>query len=100
MSEGFGYSPRLSAARLTRAESRAITAENPSGGRGGGGRATEGTGAKAARDLGAGWKVSPSLVVPAGETLELAAIDGAGVIEHLWVTTRPDAWRSMVLRMS
>jgi hypothetical protein len=100
MPADFGYSPRLSAARLSRVESRAITAENPSGQRGGGGRATEGTGANAARDLGVGWKVSPSRVVPAGETLELAVIEGQGVIEHLWLTTRPDAWRSMVLRMS
>jgi hypothetical protein len=95
-----GQSDLLGPARLGRAESRAITAENPSGGRGGGARATEGTGAKAARDLGVGWKVSPSRAIPAGETLEIAAIDGPGVVRHLWLTTHPDAWRSMVLRMS
>jgi len=100
MASTYGGPGRLGVARLRRAESRAITAENPSGARGGGGRATEGTGAKAARDLGTGWKVSPSRVVPAGETLEVAAIEGQGVIEHVWLTTRPDAWRSMVLRMS
>ena len=96
----FGHSARLDAARLRSVDSRAITAENPTGERGGGGRATEGTGARAARDLGPGWKVSPSRVVQAGETLELAAIEGQGAIEHLWLTTRPDAWRSLVLRMS
>ncbi len=100
MSALFGPSALLDAARLRRVESRSITAENPSGLRGGGGRATEGTGAKAARDLGLGWKVSPSRVIPAGETLEVAAIEGQGVIEHIWLTTRPEAWRSMVLRMS
>jgi hypothetical protein len=96
----YGRSARLEAARLTRAESRTITAENPSGQRGGGARATEGTGADAARDLGVGWKVSPSRAIAPGETLPLAAIEGQGLIEHIWVTTHPDAWRSMVLRMS
>ena len=42
------------------ADRRAITAENPTGERGGGGRANEGTGAHAARDLGVGWKISPA----------------------------------------
>ncbi len=82
------------------ADRRAITAENPTGERGGGGRANEGTGAHAARDLGVGWKISPSLVIPAGREVELAAIPGPGVIEHCWMTTRASAWRSMVLRMS
>src|ERR1700677_1447692 len=91
---------RLAMARLRRTESRSLTAENPSGERGGGGKATEGTGANAARDLGIGWKVSPSRVIAAGETLDLAAIVGPGVIEHIWLTTRSDAWRSLVLRMS
>jgi hypothetical protein len=100
MSALFGPSALLDAARLRRVESRAITAENPSGLRGGGGRATDGTGAKAARDLGLGWKLSPSRVIPVGETLEIAAIEGQGVIEHIWLTTRAEAWRSMVLRMS
>jgi hypothetical protein len=81
-------------------ESRAITAENPTGARGAGARATEGTGAKAARDLGLGWKVSPSRVIAAGERADLAEIKGAGVIRHLWLTMRPEAWRTLVLRIT
>ena len=34
---------------------RSISPENPTGGAGAGGRATEGTGAGPARDLGRGW---------------------------------------------
>ena len=47
-------------ARLSNAETRSISAENPTGGKGQGGMATEGTGAVAARELGPGWKVSPA----------------------------------------
>ncbi|HUG13880.1 MAG TPA: hypothetical protein VMM78_02585, partial [Thermomicrobiales bacterium] len=48
-------------ARLSDAETRSISAENPTGAKGRGGMATEGTGALAARELGQGWKVSPSI---------------------------------------
>jgi hypothetical protein len=100
MSATFDHGSRLDVARLGRGESRAITAENPKGERGGGARSIEGTGAKAARDLGLGWKVSPSRVIAAGEKVELAAIEGPGIIQHIWVTTRADAWRSLALRIS
>ena len=46
--------------RLPRAQSRSISAENFTGEKGKAGMATEGTGAKCARDLGPGWKISPS----------------------------------------
>ena len=46
--------------------------------------ATEGTGAGAARDLGRGWKVSPSLAVPAGATVTLADIAGPGALQSFW----------------
>ena len=77
---------------------RSVSPENPTGEAGGGGRATEGTGAGAARDLGLGWKVSPSVEVPAHATVDLAAIDGPGRITHIWLTTHPDHWRSLLLR--
>lgn len=85
--------------RLSTHVSRSISAENPTGEPGGGARATEGSGARAARDLGPGWKVSPSRVVEAGETLTLADIDGPGVIRHMWLTCSRDAWRRLVLRV-
>ena len=79
-------------------QTRSVTAENPTGQPGQGGRATTGTGAGAARDLGQGWKVSPSIVVPAGSSADLAAIDGPGIIKHIWLTTTAHG-RQMVLRM-
>ena len=49
-------------ARLRDVTTRSISPENLDGDKGGGGRASEGTGAYAARDLGPGWKVSPSVI--------------------------------------
>ena len=65
---------------------------------GGGARATTGTGADAARDLGPGWKISPSVDIGPGETYDLAVIDGTGTITHVWATTHSDHWRSLLLR--
>ena len=85
-------------ASLRQVRTRSISPENFDGSPGGGARATEGTGAACARDLGPGWKVSPSVDVEAGATFPLATIDGPGVITHLWVTVHPEHWRSLVLR--
>lgn len=78
---------------------RSISPENPTGARGGGGLATTGTGAAAARDLGVGWKLSPSIVLPPGETT-IAEMSGPGVIQHLWCTIHPFWWRSLVLAIT
>jgi len=86
------------AAVLSQAETRSISPENFDGAKGGGGRATEGTGSVPSSDLGRGWKVSPSVEVEGESTFELAAIDGPGVITHIWITTHRDNWRSLVLR--
>ena len=87
-----------SLATLRQVETRSISPENFDGSRGGGGRATEGTGARAARDLGLGWKVSPSVVVKPGETFTLADIDHPGKITHIWITTHSNHWRHLILR--
>ncbi len=80
---GLGLGPH-NLSWLSEAQSRSISAENPTGERGTGGMATEGTGASCARDLGRGWKVSPSLNVPAGETATLADIAGPGALQSFW----------------
>ncbi|HEY5787334.1 MAG TPA: glycoside hydrolase family 172 protein [Microlunatus sp.] len=80
------------------ARTRSISPENLTGEPGGGARATTGTGADAARDLGPGWKISPSVDVGPGETYDLAVIDGTGTITHVWATTHSDHWRSLLLR--
>ncbi|GAB3610719.1 DUF2961 domain-containing protein [Humibacter ginsengiterrae] len=87
-----------SLARIRRVQTRSISPENFDGSVGGGGRATEGTGASCARDLGPGWKISPSVDIAAGETFELASIQGAGKIQHIWITTHTDNWRTLLLR--
>jgi hypothetical protein len=60
--------------------------------------ATEGTGARAARELGQGWKVSPSIDLKPGETAVLADVTGPGIIQHVWLTAPEGVERSMVLR--
>jgi D-arabinan exo alpha-(1,3)/(1,5)-arabinofuranosidase (non-reducing end) len=74
--------------RLSDAVSRSISPENFSGAPGQGGRATDGLGANAARDLGAGWKVSPCVQIKPGETFSLCEIQGPGAIQSLWFTGR------------
>ena len=85
-------------ARLSRARTRSISPENFSGQPGMGGMATEGTGARAARDLGQGWKISPSVSIGAGETCVLASIDGPGAIQSMWFTGR-GLGRDTILRV-
>jgi hypothetical protein len=75
-----------------------ISPENPNGEKGKGGAATEGTGAKAARDLGKGWKISPSVDIAAGTTYTVAEITGPGAIQHIWMTPT-GTWRFSILRM-
>ena len=72
--------------RLSRAETRSISPENFTGEKGKGGMATEGTGAKAARDLGQGWKISPSIKIEPQSTFTLAEIKGPGALQHIWMT--------------
>ncbi|MEE8440946.1 MAG: glycoside hydrolase family 172 protein [Spirochaetia bacterium] len=84
--------------RLSEAQTRSISPENFTGEKGKAGMATEGTGANSARDLGRGWKVSPSIVVPAGETVELAEVRGPGAIQQMWLTTT-GTWRFQILRI-
>jgi hypothetical protein len=83
---------------LSDAKTYSISPENLTGEKGKGGLATQGTGARAARDLGTGWKVSPSIIVQPGQTFTLAEIKGPGQIEHIWMTPTGN-WRLSILRM-
>ncbi len=85
-------------ARLSGAVTRSISAENFTGEKGKGGMATEGTGAVAARELGQGWKVSPSINVAGSTTVTLADIEGPGAVQQMWMTVHPQHWRQLVLR--
>lgn len=72
--------------RLSDAETRSISPESFTGEKGKAGMATEGTGANAARELGQGWKISPSVRIEAGQTFVMADVQGSGAIQHIWMT--------------
>jgi D-arabinan exo alpha-(1,3)/(1,5)-arabinofuranosidase (non-reducing end) len=84
--------------RLSSARTRSISPENFSGDKGAAGAATEGTGAEFARDLGRGWKISPSVRIPPGQTFTLAHIEGSGAIQQIWMTPTGH-WRHSILRI-
>lgn len=83
-------------ARLSAAQSRSISAENPTGAPGQGGRA-EADPHGPARELGRGWKCRPCVQVPAGETLTLAEIAGSGAVQSCWFGG--DLQRDFILRI-
>jgi hypothetical protein len=85
-------------ARLSHAKTRSISPENFTGEKGGGGKAVEGTGANAARDLGQGWKISPSVRINPKDTFVLGTIEGPGAIQHIWMTPTGN-WRYSILRI-
>ncbi len=85
--QGLSALPVLSSART-----RSICAENPTGGKGQGGRAlpdpsdpSPPASARAADDLGQGWKVRPFLRVNRGQTATLMDVAGPGIIQHIWM---------------
>jgi hypothetical protein len=85
--------------KLKDAQTRSISPENFTGEKGKGGMATleEGTAAKAARELGQGWKVNPYIHIEPGTTFTLGEIKGSGVINHIWMTPVGD-YRLMIMR--
>ncbi|RYG36951.1 DUF2961 domain-containing protein [bacterium] len=83
---------------LSSAKSRSISPENFDGAKNGGGKATEGTGASCARDLGQGWKLSPSIHIQPGEKRVIADIDGPGAIQQIWMTPTGN-WRTSIIRI-
>ena len=84
--------------RLSNAKTRSISPENFTGEKGKAGMADEGTGESCARDLGRGWKVSPSVVVRTGKTHVVADIEGPGAIQQIWLTPTGN-WRFTILRI-
>ena len=77
---------------LGRGRTRSISAENPTGEKGKGGMAipqpTEpkpAASARAADDLGQGWKVRPFIRLNAHETATLMDVAGSGIIQHIWL---------------
>ena len=84
--------------RLSKAQTRSISPENFTGEKGKAGMSTDGPAMSAARDLGQGWKVSPYVRVPAGETFVMADVKGEGAIQQIWLTPA-GTWRFAILRI-
>ena len=83
---------------LSNAQTRSISPENFTGEKGKAGMATEGLGAKCARELGRGWKISPCIEIEPGEVRELANIEGPGAIQQIWMTPTGH-WRFSIIRI-
>jgi D-arabinan exo alpha-(1,3)/(1,5)-arabinofuranosidase (non-reducing end) len=83
--------------RVSKAQTRSISPENFTGEKGKAGMATEGTGQRAARDLGRGWKISPSVRIKAKTTFTLGEIKGPGCIQQIWMTPTGN-FRHSILR--
>jgi hypothetical protein len=96
--ESLGIGGLAGLARLTKGQSRSISPENPTGAKGAGGMSIDGPAANAARGLGQGWKVSPYVVIEPGTRHVLADIEGAGVIQQIWMTLARGRWRHAILR--
>ncbi len=74
----------------TSLDSRSVSFENPTGGRGAGGTA------------GGGRKGAPDRMVPPGERIVLADLTGPGVVRHVWMTVmpaRPERLRAQVIEV-
>ena len=84
--------------RLSNARTRSISPENFTGEKGKAGMAVEGTGAQCARDLGQGWKISPSVVIEPGQTFIMADIEGMGAVQQIWLTPLGN-WRYSIIRI-
>ncbi len=80
-------------------ETRSISAENPDGSRAGGAKAEPQGPRDPARELGKPWKVRPCITLDPGSLTTLADIQGQGLIQHIWITVDPKAYRDCVLRM-
>jgi hypothetical protein len=87
-----------SLSRLSKAQTRSISPENFTGEKGKAAMSTDGPAMSAARDLGQGWKVSPYVRVPAGETFVMADVKGEGAIQQIWLTPA-GTWRFAILRI-
>ena len=83
--------------RMSDAKTRSISPENFNGAKGEGGKATTGTGSGPSKELGQGWKVSPSVVIKSKTTFTVAEITGPGSVQHIWMTPTGN-WRYSVLR--
>ncbi len=84
---------------VTNDESRSISPENFHGERGEGGKAEHGNGEYPARELGKGWKVSPSVNIGPKQLYTMAEIDGPAMLQHIWLTYDGTPGRMVTIRI-
>lgn len=92
--------------RLSNAETRSISPENFTGGKGKGATAVPklpntrnvNNASWAARDLGESWKVNPYIIINSGETVTIAEMEGPGAIQQIWMTPT-GVWRWSIIRI-
>ena len=84
--------------QLSKAKTRSMSPESVNGEKGKGGMATQGTGKKAARDLGQGWKISPCVRITPHQPYTLADVKGPGAVQQIWMTPTGN-WRFSIIRM-
>jgi hypothetical protein len=70
-------------ARVSQAQTRSISAENPTGAKGAGGMAEPDPNGPA-RELGRGWKCRPYVLIEPAQTAVVAEIDGPGALQSMW----------------
>jgi hypothetical protein len=92
--------------KLSDAKTRSISPENFTGEKGKGGMADPvknkgqrnvANAANEAKDLGAGWKVNPFIIINPGEIFTIAEMDGPGAIQHIWMTPTGN-WQFSIIR--
>lgn len=87
---------------LSDAQTRSVSPENFTGEKASGGTYANGTGENCARELGIGWKVSPSVRIEPGSVFTMAEIEGPGAIQHIWLTIGRlkgrDVWKDFIFR--
>ena len=88
---------------MTGAQTRSISPENPTGGKGQGAMMVPKLGDPEQpftqfAYLGQGWKTRPFVNLKAGEKRTLMDVDGPGVIEHMWMVSDEAEWRDCILR--
>ncbi|GAB4528793.1 MAG: DUF2961 domain-containing protein [Anaerolineae bacterium] len=82
---------------LSDAITRSISPENPTGEKGGGAKTIPDAASPAAM-LGPGWKVRPCITLEPAAVTTLADVQGPGIIQHIWLTVSPKAYRDTLLR--
>ena len=80
------------------AETRAITAENPTGARGGGAHSVPPP-HYGASEMGKGWKAKPCVSLLPRQVTTIAEIEGPGVIQHIWFTSHAETLHDCTLNI-